>query len=288
VKGPFAELHLHLEGSIAAPTLCAMDASITEDEVRRRYRYTSFAGFLEAYKWVVRRLESPAHYALAAQALRRQLAAAGVVHAEVNVSVGVMLWRRQDARANLRAIQAELPGWPLIFDAVRQHGRDPAMRVAELAAEFQAGFGAGGDESSRPMAEFRDAVRLAGGRFYPHAGETSDARNVWEALEAGAIRIGHGIRAIHDAALCRELRDRRIPLEISISSNVATGAVPSLEAHPAKRLFDLGVPIVLNTDDPAMFDTSLPREFEIAAALGFRPAELEEVRQNAFRFARIS
>lgn len=251
-----------------------------------RYRYGSFAEFLEGYKWVVRRLDSPEHYALAARALRERLKADGIAHAEINVSVGVMIWRKQDARANIRAIRAEIPHSPLIFDAVRQHGPGPAVGVAELAAEFEAGFGVGGDETAYPISEFVDAVRIAGQAFYPHAGETSDARNVWDALDAGAIRIGHGIRSIEDPALCRELRSRNIPLEISISSNVATGSVESVRAHPAKRLFDLGVPIVLNTDDPAMFHTTLPREFEIAAGLGFSAAELDEVRQNAFRFSR--
>lgn len=282
---PLAELHLHLEGSIEPTTLSVIDPSVSEAEVRDRYRFGTFADFLEAYKWVVRRLNSPEHYALAARALRERLEADGVTHAEVNVSVGVMLWRRQNARPNIEAIRAELPGFPLIFDAVRQHGREPAIQVAELAAEYGAGFGVGGDESSSPMEEFLEAARLAAGRFYPHAGETSDARNVWDALDAGAIRIGHGIRAVDDPILCRELRDRQVPLEISISSNVATGAVVSLEAHPARRLFDLGVALVLNTDDPAMFHTSLPAEFAIAANLGFSVGELDELRQNAFRFA---
>jgi adenosine deaminase/aminodeoxyfutalosine deaminase len=285
---PYAELHLHLEGSIEPATLRDIDASITEDEVRARYRYRTFADFLEAYKWVVRRLDSPEHYSIAACALRERLKADGIVHAEVNVSAGVMIWRGQDARANIRAIRRELPDSPLIFDAVRQHGREPAIQVAELAAEFEAGFGVGGDETALPISEFAEAVHIARHGFYPHAGETSDARNVWEALDAGAIRIGHGIRSIEDPALCRELRARSIPLEISISSNVATGAVDSVDAHPAKRLFDLGVPIVLNTDDPAMFHTTLPREFSVAAGLGFSAAELEEIRQNAFRFARTS
>jgi aminodeoxyfutalosine deaminase len=285
---PLAELHLHLEGSLEPATLREIDPSLTDAEIRSRYRYGSFAEFLEAYKWVVQRLTGPEHYGLAARALRTYLASHGVSHAEVNVSVGVMLWRSQDARANLAAIQAELSGWPLIFDAVRQFGGEQAVKVAELAAEFNAGFGIGGDESALPLAEFAEAIRLSQRRFYPHAGETSDAQNVWDVLDAGAIRIGHGIRAIADPVLCRELRDREIPLEVSISSNVATGAVDSLEEHPAKKLFDLGVSIVLNTDDPAMFDTTLPREFELAMRLGFSARELESVRQNGFRFARTN
>jgi adenosine deaminase/aminodeoxyfutalosine deaminase len=274
-----------LEGSITPATLIEIDPALTASEVEDQYRFTTFPGFLEAYKWTVRRLRAPDHYRLAARRLRERLAAEGIEQAEINVSVGVMVWREQDAAANLQAIREELPGFPLIFDAVRQHGGEMAVQVAELACEFGCGFGVGGDEGSRPMSEFATAVIIAHGRFYPHAGETTNARNVWEALEQNPRRIGHGIRAIEDAALLTELRDRDIALEICLSSNVATGAVASLADHPAKRLFDAGVPLVLNTDDPAMFGTNLRREYELAAQIGFSLAELERLRQNAFQYS---
>ncbi len=285
IEGPLAELHLHLEGALAPETLTTLDPTLTLAEIEARYRYSSFADFLEAYKWTVRRLHTPDDYGLAAHGLRSWLEREGVTHVEVNLSVGVMLWREQDAAAIIRAVQEELPGVPLIFDAVRQHGGERAVEVAELACEFGAGFGVGGDESSRRMQEFATAVTVAHGRFYPHAGETTDARNVWDALSLEPRRIGHGIRAVDDPALCQELRDRDIALEICLSSNIATGAVLSLDAHPAKRLFDAGVPIVLGTDDPAMFQTTLRREYELARQLGFSEAELETLRQNAFQYS---
>ena len=136
---------------------------------------------------------------------------------------------------------------------------------------------------------FRDVYRFAAGRglhLTAHAGETAGPESVWAALELGAERIGHGIRSIDDPVLVRHLRDRDIPLEISISSNVATGAVTSLAGHPVRRLFDAGVPIVLNTDDPAMFHTTLTREYELASSLfGFSEPELRGIAENGFRYA---
>jgi adenosine deaminase/aminodeoxyfutalosine deaminase len=130
------------------------------------------------------------------------------------------------------------------------------------------------------------AARAAGLRLTVHGGETTGPASIWEALEGGAERIGHGIRAVDDPVLLRHLAERRIPLEISVSSNVCTGAVPSLAAHPLRRIFDAGVPVVLNTDDPAMFHCTLNGEFRIAQEhFGFREEELREVAANGFRFA---
>jgi adenosine deaminase/aminodeoxyfutalosine deaminase len=179
-----------------------------------------------------------------------------------------------------------------ILDAVRHFGVQHAMRVAELAAERVndgvVAFGIGGDEERGPAAWFGEVYRfakVAGLRLTAHAGETVGPESVWAALEIGAERIGHGIRAVEDPELLRHLRDRGIPLEVCITSNVATGAVESLESHPVRRLYDVGVPITLNTDDPAIFLTTLSGEYELAARqFGFSEAELRGIAQNAFRY----
>ena len=134
----------------------------------------------------------------------------------------------------------------------------------------------------------RDAfayARDAGLRLTAHAGETDGPESIRAALEIGAERIGHGIRAVDDADLMRRLREEQIPLEVCITSNVKTGAVASLGAHPVRRLFDAGVPITLNTDDPGIFETDLVREFGLAREVfGFSEAELRVIAGVAERF----
>ncbi|HEY2017024.1 MAG TPA: adenosine deaminase, partial [Bryobacteraceae bacterium] len=101
----------------------------------------------------------------------------------------------------------------------------------------------------------------------------------------GAERIGHGISSIDDPVLLGHLCDRDIPLEVCITSNLVTGVVKRLEDHPVRRLYDAGVPIVLNTDDPAMFGCTLLGEYRLAADhFGFSEAELRGIAANAFRY----
>ncbi len=165
--------------------------------------------------------------------------------------------------------------------------------VAEAAVRWSdrgvVGFGIGGDEARGPARLYRqvfERVRDAGLAALPHGGETTGPESVWEALECGARRIGHGIRAVDDAALLEELRRRDVALEICITSNVRTRAVQALEEHPVRRLFDAGVPLVLNTDDPALFETTLLREYELARdVFGFTDEELRELARNSFRYA---
>lgn len=292
-----AELHLHLEGSVEPQTLLELDPSLVTDELSRFYVYADFLEFLQCYKWINLRLTRPEHFALITRRLLERLERENVLYAELNLSVGVWLWRKLEFAPYFAAIAAEADRSAVrvrfIFDAVRQFGLEAGWNVARLASAHQSqgvlGFGIGGDEGKGPPKEFQSVFAWAkceGLHLVPHAGEVAGPQSVWDALECGAERIGHGIRSIEDPALVRHLSSHNIPLEVCISSNVRTGAVASLRDHPVRRLFDAGVPITLNTDDPPMFGTTLEREYQLAVdEFGFSQTELRLVAENGFRFA---
>lgn len=292
-----AELHVHLEGSVEPGTLLELDPALDAEELRRLYGYSDFLGFLRSYKWINLRLTRPEHFALITRRLLERLERENVLYAEVNLSVGVWLWRQLEFEPYFAAIAAEAERSPVrvrfIFDAVRQFGVEAGWAVAGLAAAQQArgvlGFGIGGDEAKGPAKDFHEVFLWAkrqGLHLAPHAGEVAGPQSVWDALECGAERIGHGTRSIEDPVLVSHLASRRIPLEVCISSNVRTGAVASLREHPVRRLFDAGVPVTLNTDDPPMFGTTLEREYRIAVEeFRFSETELRSVARNAFEFA---
>ncbi len=309
---PKAELHLHLEGSIQPATVCALTARhgvvITEQEVRQRYAYRDFPEFIEAFKWVTSFLREPQDYALIARDLAEHLLTQDVIYAEVTLSVGVMLLRKQQPEKHFEALlRATEPfesrglRFRWVFDAARQFGVDAAMEVVESAKRCHSkaivAFGIGGNELSIPTEEFRGVYDRAGEiglHRLMHAGEVGGPENIREAIELlGAERIGHGIAAINDPQLMDLLAARKIPLEICPASNMKTAALArqlrrasaQIEDHPLPRLLRHGIPIVLSTDDPAMFHTTLNEEYANAARMGLREDELARIVEMGFEHA---
>jgi aminodeoxyfutalosine deaminase len=309
---PKAELHLHLEGSMAPETVVRLAANygveVSVEEVTARYRYGNFAGFLDAYKWVNSFLRRPADYRLIAEELFGRLIEENVIYAEVTISGGVMLRRGQDIEANFAALlgaaeRAEVKGLRVqwILDAARQFGALEAVETAiwakRLGPAGVVAFSVGGDELSLSAHDLQPAYELARGaglHSLAHAGEIGGPEIVREAIDLlGAERIGHGIGVLHDPALMDDLAKRGLPLEICPTSNLRTGALgrqlgaggAGIERHPLKEFFDRGLRVVLATDDPAMFETDLLREFRVAAELGFSPAELARLAEASFASA---
>lgn len=314
---PKAELHLHLEGSVDPATLAELSRLyntplptennrydvagsgdvLTEDDVRRLYSYKDFNGFLMAFKSVTERLRSPEDYELVTYRLMQKLRQQNIVHAEVYVSVGVIRWRGQPVEPIFEGMERGRErgqrdfGVSLlwIFDAVRHFGPEAAAEVFNLAARLRernvVGIGIGGDEARGPAEGFRDLFKKAadnGLRLTAHAGETTGPESVWGAINIGAERIGHGLSAANDPELMEVMAQKQVPLEICITSNLRTGACKEMQEHPVKKFFDEGLMITLSTDDPAMFQTSLNKEFEIAQQeFNFTEDHLRELARNS-------
>jgi len=279
---------------------------LDEEAVRQLYNYKDFQGFLLAFKAVTERMRTPEDYELVTYELMRQLRADNVLHAEVYISVGVVHWRGQEftplflgmERGRERGAREFGVSLLWIFDAVRHFGVDEAQLVVELAKELReaqtfeqkessiVGIGIGGDETRAHAKEFRETYQHAsdhGLRLTAHAGETVGPDSIWGALNIKAERLGHGLHAMEDGELVEHLVEKQIPVEICLSSNIATGCCGRIEDHPVKKMFDAGVMITLNTDDPAMFHTSLGREYQLAQdVFGFSDEQLREIARNSF------
>ncbi len=302
---PKAELHLHLEGTISPATLVELSAHQTTprlslEQAQEIYRYADFHGFLMAFKAVSELLRTPADYELITYNMVQQLAAQGIVHAEVYVSVGVVYyWKRVEfeplfagmERGRTRG-EAEF-GVTLywIFDAVRHFGIEEADRVFLKAAELQAtypsiiGIGIGGDEARGPADWFRELfaeARENGLHLTAHGGESTGPEAIWGALNIGAERIGHGITAERDPELMGVLVERQIPIEICVTSNLRTNCCTDLLSHPLRRYFDHGLMVTLNSDDPAMFGSDLCGEYTLAHdTFEFTREHLRELAANS-------
>ena len=158
--------------------------------------------------------------------------------------------------------------------------------LSAIATATWSAIGIGGDEQKAPPELFRDVYACAadhGMRLTAHAGETGPPESIWGALNLRAERIGHGLTAAQDPELVEELAQRQIPVEICLTSNLRTGLCPKLAEHPSESYFDQGVMITLNSDDPAMFGTTLAREYQLAQqTFGFTDEHLRELARNSF------
>ena len=299
---PKAELHLHLEGAVDPATLLELrqrhGERSTLAETEQLYSYTDFSSFLMAFKEVSAHLRGPDDYEFITYRLMQRLKEENILHAEVYVAVGVCLFRKHDFAAIFEGLErgrargARDFGISLlwIFDATRHFGVEDAQKVFELAVRYQdrhvVGIGIGGDEQKAPPELFRSVYGYAednGLRLTAHAGETGPPESVWGALNLHAERIGHGLTAGQDPDLIDELAQRQIPVEICITSNLRTGVCKVVAEHPTKHYFDQGVMITLNTDDPALFGTTLSREYQLAQeTFGFTDEHLRELARNSF------
>ena len=309
---PKAELHLHLEGSIRPATVVELAArhgtKVTLEETAARYQYADFKGFLDAFRWVTGFLRTPEDFELITDRLADELLSQNVVYAEVISAAGVMRIRGLDVekifagmqRAAKRAFARGLRiHW--ILDGTWQFGPDAAMEVARITANLKnegvVAFGMGGDELAFPFEQFTavyDFAAREGLRRTVHAGEVGEPSAVLHAIEPlRGERIGHGIAAMRDTGVLEWLATWRVPLEVCPTSNLRTGALArqlgkmnaTMEEHPLRLFLDHGVRVVLSTDDPAMFGTTLLEEYAACARMGLDLPRIVRLAEASFEEA---
>jgi aminodeoxyfutalosine deaminase len=281
-----ADLHVHLVGSAAPHTVATLAARHPAagvpadlDRLREFFAFRDFAHFIEVYTAVSTLVRSPDDIVTLVAGLAADMRAQGTAYAEVTVTpashmgtgigAGALAAALDSGARAARAGGTEL-AW--VYDIAGGEGPDNARATLDAALRHPpaalVGFGLGGAEAGVRRASFRAAfaaARAAGLHSVPHAGESVGPQEVWAAIdELGAERIGHGIAAVEDPRLLARLREDQITLEVCPSSNVATGVVPTLAAHPLPRLLAAGVPVVLASDDPPMFGTTLLEEYRRA------------------------
>ena len=291
---PKVELHVHLEGTVRPQTLVEIarrnDYPLPADTVEglaELYEYRDFEHFIEVWILTTNALRTRDDFRQVVVDYAAEAVSHGAVYVEAifspaeRISRGVGWAEIFGGYCDGAQEAEELHGVTvrLTPDIYRGASADQAQEVVRYSAAYRergvVGVGLGGLEARYPPEPYADAFTLAkaqGLGSVPHAGEVAGAASVRGALEAlQADRIRHGFRAIEDASLVAELADRGIVLDVTPVSNVRTGAVASFEEHPLPRLVEAGVRCSISTDDPAMFDTDLTREYQAAASLGVDP-----------------
>ena len=304
---PKAELHLHLEGSVG-PSLfnelaCRYEteyASLSLEElISKVFHYKNFNDFLNTFKIVCQHLRRPEDYEFVLKHLATDLLNQGVFYAEITYAPSIPWQLGFDGEATLQCLLKssrafEKNGLVIrwILDCVRQFGVEAAWETARLASKYRdegvVALGLGGDEMSLPMSEFRDVFLWAKAHelyIHVHAGEIGEPDQVWSALrELGANRIGHGVQAARDPRLIEYLREHSVGLDVCLTSNIRTHTWTPLTEHPFRLLYQRGVPVTLNTDDPGLFQTSLTEEYMKASrAFSLTTEDIHRIVMQAVR-----
>ena len=309
---PKAELHCHLDGSVRPSTLLdlAREYDVTPprtdaDSLRAYMRVhdaSTLEEYLERFDVTLAVMQTAESLERIAYELAEDAAADGVRYIEVrfapilNVRGGLDLGAAVEAPLRGLARAASEVGiiGKVIVTALRTMEPDMSRELAHLAVAYRdrgvVGFDLAGGERGHPAALHADAFRYARDHDLActcHAGEGDGAQSVRQAVHVcGANRIGHATRLAEDESLTQYVNDRRIPLEICLTSNVQTRATKSFDTHPLREYYDRGLNVVLNTDNRLMSDTTLTDEYEAAAThLGFTFAELCDVARNGFAAA---
>jgi adenosine deaminase len=309
---PKAELHVHIEGT-AAPELVRRKAAekglaLPADLFRPdgEYNWRDFLEFLKRYDEASSVFTTEADYRDLAYDYLRRCAAEGAIYVEMMASADHGAMNGLAPEAMFAGIERGMEDAERDFNivsrilstCVRQFGVDSCEEAARITAGYVksnpgtriTGFQMAGNENAGKPGDFRKAFAIAeaaGLASSAHAGEAAGPESIRGALvELPVTRIGHGVRAIEDAALVEELAERGVVLEVCPSSNICTGVYARFSDHPMRKLRDAGCKVTINSDDPPYFFTSLGKEYGLAKSeFGYTDAMLLEDTRTAIEAA---
>jgi aminodeoxyfutalosine deaminase len=296
---PKIELHVHLEGTVRPAELLDIARrnhvelpADTVDDLAALYTFTDFNHFIELWVMTTHVIQNEVDFRQVVTSYAAEAVAHGAVYIEgiftpaERISGGAS-WDEvftgfcdgADEAREQYGIEVRLTP-----DMPRSFGLEAALETARYAIKYRdrgvVGVGLGGQEGPYPPEPFEPAFRIAkdaGLGSVPHAGEVAGPESIRGAIDAlQADRIRHGVRAVDDPGLLRELAAREIVCDVCPVSNVRTRVYESLAVHPLPAMLEAGVLCSISTDDPAMFDTDLTRDYAAAATLGCSP-------ESAFR-----
>ena len=263
---PKAELHVHLEGTVR-PATQAEWAPRTVVQIPREFN--DLDTFVQMYAGFWRTMNTPGDYARLVREYCEDGARAGIRYAEMQLATAGRPYPALHEAVEAAERQSDVVV-RFIIDVPRSLPVEVgwAMLEATKGVAEVIGIGLGGPEAPFPPEPFEGLfaeARSRGLRSVPHAGEEGGPESVRGAIESlGAERIMHGVRSVEDPGLIAELIERRIGLDVCPTSNLLLGVAPSMAKHPLRELWDAGVRISINTDDPGYFGCTLTGEYALA------------------------
>ena len=309
---PKAELHVHLDGSLRPETMIELAADVgvtlpsSDPEALARAMCaddaTDLVAYLSCFATTLSVLQTREALVRVTRELVEDHAAEGVAYVEIryapNLNTERGLTMEQVLHATLEGMEAGMASTgiraQLILCGIRSMDPAIARDIAELAVAYRSAgvcaFDLAGAEAGFPARLHEEACRIAAAGLLPitlHAGEAWGPESIRDALLAGrAQRIGHGTRLEEDPALLAWVRDRRIPLEICLTSNVQTRVAATFAAHPVRRYLEAGIQLTLCTDNRLVSGTTVTEEYLRAAEhLGLCRADLVQVARMGFESA---
>ena len=312
VNVPKADMHVHLEGTITPEMvvkLAKRNKIPVPDGLIKTGKYVwkgdgtargDLIAFVHAYDVATSVMKSAKDYTDITYDYLKNAADEGCIYAEIGISadhgamVGLTYPQMVDAivKGYEKAKKETGIEARFISTCVRHYGPAGALKVAQITHDnphpLVTGFGMAGDENAHAVADFKPAFDLSGLPCRTaHAGEAAGPESVRAALDQLKIRrFGHMVRAIEDKKLMKKLEAIKAVPEVCVSSNLVLRVYDNYAAHPLRKFFDAGLKVVLGSDDPSFFSTSIGREYKIAKDhFGFSVAELRKITRNAIEEA---